>query len=185
MLDVGEATARAEQVGVPSYLPRLSIFQVLLQHPRLARSLSDLLTTLLFEGALDPRLRELMIMRLGWATDSVYEWTQHWQIAVALGIPAEDLVGVRHWRDHQPFGPSERAVLQAVDDTVGTGSLRAETWAALEEHVSTDPAVLLEVVGVVGTWRMVSGLLRSLGVPLEPGVDPWPPDGRSPAGDAR
>ncbi|MFP8876864.1 MAG: carboxymuconolactone decarboxylase family protein, partial [Myxococcota bacterium] len=35
----------------------------------------------------------------------------------------------------------------------------------------------LELLGAIGTWRFVSQLLRSLEVPLEEGVAPWPPDG--------
>ena len=41
--------------------------------------------------------------------------------------------------------------------------------------------VLLELVSAIGLWRMVSGVLRSLEVPLEEGVSSWPPDGAAPS----
>jgi hypothetical protein len=44
--------------------------------------------------------------------------------------------------------------------------------------ISTDD--LLELAAVIGAGTMFSGLLRTLEVPLEDGVAPWPPDGRSP-----
>lgn len=180
LLDEEEARSRAEESGVPTFLTPLSVFQVLLHHPSLSKPMSDLLGVLLFEGRLDARLRELIIMRLGWSTASEYEWTQHWRIATGLGIPSDDLVAVRDWRRSERFGDAERAVLSAVDDTVEHGAVSAETWAELKRHVSEDPVVLLEVLAAIGMWRMVSGLLLSLNVPLEPGVEPWPPDGLRP-----
>ena len=53
---------------------------------------------MLWHGALDSRLRELVIMRIGWLTACDYEWTQHWRVASGLGVPAEDLLGVRDWQ---------------------------------------------------------------------------------------
>jgi hypothetical protein len=32
----------------------------------------------------------------------------------------------------------------------------------------------------IGTWRMVSTVLKTLEIPLEDGVMPWPPEGRVP-----
>lgn len=50
-----------------------------------------------------------------------------------------------------------------------------------DPRIRDDPQVLLELVTAIGTWRMVSGILRTLEVPLEDGVGSWPPDGLGPA----
>jgi alkylhydroperoxidase family enzyme len=179
-LPPGEAKAAADEAGVPDYMAELSIFQVLLNHPQLARALNDLLATMLWHGALDSRLRELVIMRIGWLTACDYEWTQHWRVASGLGVPADDLLGVRDWPAHDGFGPAERAVLAATDDVVCDGSVSAENWAACERELQGDKTVLIELVAAIGAWRMVASMLHSLQVPLEDGVASWPPDGRSP-----
>lgn len=181
LLPIEEAKAAASAAGVPEITADLNVFRVWLHHPALARWFSDLLMGLLWEGRLDRRLRELVIMRLGWATGSDYEWTQHWKIALGLKIDEADLLGVRAWRDHDTFGPAERAVLAATDETIADGAVSAATWQACVDHVSDDPQVLLELLAAIGTWRMVSGILRSLEVPLEEGVTSWPPDGVGPA----
>ena len=80
---------------------------------------------MLWHGALDSRLRELVIMRIGWLTACDYEWTQHWRVASGLGVPANDLLGVRDWRAYEGFGPTERAVLAATDDVVRDGAVSA------------------------------------------------------------
>ena len=180
LLEVDAAKAAAAGVGVPDIAAELNVFRVWLHHPKLARWLSDLIMGLLWEGRLDARLRELVIMRLGWATRSEYEWAQHWRIALGLGIDADDVAAVRDWRSHPGFGPAERAVLAATDETLADGAVSEATWQACVEHVGAEPQVLLELVGAIGVWRMVSGILRSLDVPVEEGVPSWPPDGEAP-----
>ena len=159
-------------------MAELSIFRVLLHHPPVAKAVFGLLSTLLFNSKLDLRLRELVIMRIGWVTGSVYEWTQHWRVAKALGVDEADLLAVREWRSADRFGDAERAVLAATDETLATGTISPETWKACEANVGGRED-LLELVAAIGTWRMISSLLRSLEIPLEEGVEPWPPDGRN------
>lgn len=179
-LPVDEAKAAADEAGVPDYMAELAIFQVLLNHPRLACALNDLLATMLWRGILDRRLRELLIMRIGWLTGSDYEWTQHWRVAQGLGVSADDLLGVRDWQAYPAFGPAERAVLAATDDVVRNGAVSAESWAACEREFGADPAVLVELVTAIGAWRMVVSILDSLRVPLEDDLTSWPPDGKAP-----
>ncbi len=179
MLSIEDAKKAAEQMGVPEPIAELSIFRVLLNHPLLAKRMNDLLLTLLFRGVLDARLRELVIMRLGWATASDYEWTQHWRIALQLGVPEEDLLALRDWRASDRFSDADRAVLAASDETLESGAISPETWAQCQAHVGGAEA-LLELTAAIGTWRMISSMLRSLEIPLEDGVASWPPDGACP-----
>ncbi|MFZ0904736.1 MAG: carboxymuconolactone decarboxylase family protein [Mycobacterium sp.] len=179
-LPIDEAKAAADEAGVPDYMAELAIFQVLLNHPELACALNDLLAIMLWHGKLDPRLRELVIMRIGWLTASDYEWTQHWRVAQSLGVSADDLLGVRDWRSYDAFGPAERAVLGATDDVVRDGAVSAESWAACKREFGADQAMLVELVTAISSWRMVASILHSLQVPLEDGAASWPPDGQPP-----
>jgi alkylhydroperoxidase family enzyme len=183
MLSLEEAKKAASAVDIPEPMAELSIFRVLLRNPPLAKQVNELLLTLIFRGKLDARLRELVIMRLGWRTASMYEWTQHWRVARNLGVPEEDLLAVRDWQASPRFSDGDRAVLQATDDILEHGVISAETWLRCTRHAGGVEA-LLELVAAIGTWRMISSLLRSLEIPLEPGVDPWPPDGASPTASA-
>ena len=184
-LPVDEAKAAADEAGVPNYMAELSIFQVLLNHPALAGRLNDLLALMLWHGKLDSRLRELVIMRIGWLTASDYEWTQHWRVAQGLGVSADDLLGVRDWQSYKAFGPAERAVLAATDDVVRDGAVSEQSWAACKREFGADQALLIELVAAISGWRMIASILHSLAVPLEDGVASWPPDGRAPTPEHR
>lgn len=157
----------------------LSVFRLLLRHEQLAGVLHGLLHQLLWEGTLDARLRELIIMRIGWVQRSVYEWTQHWRVARMLEVPEEDLVAVRDWPAAGGFEGADAAVLAATDETLADGEISAGTWSELERCIPNDLA-RLEVVLSIANWTMFAQLLRSLEVPLEDGVAAWPPDGRAP-----
>jgi alkylhydroperoxidase family enzyme len=180
MLDVDEARRRAIERGIPEQMADLSVFRIALHQPGVAVALNGMLHELLWNGVLDARLRELIIMRIGWSTGSVYEWTQHWRVARLLDVPERDLLAVRDWEHANHFGPAERAVLAATDDTVRNGAIADSTWAHCRSVFGDDPAVLVELVAAIGNWRLFSGLLKSLDVPLEQGVTPWPPDGAVP-----
>ena len=181
MMSADESVALGAAAGVDSAVASLNVFRVLMNQPGVARSISDLIMGLLWESSLDTRLRELVIMRLGWSTGSVYEWTQHWRIATEwLGVDPQDVLAVRDWRTSDRFGPAERSVMAATDDVVQHGHIGAATFEECREHVSSDPAVLVELVSTIGTWRMVSTLLKSLDVPLDEGMTAWPPDRSTP-----
>ena len=179
-LPAAAAKEAGATVGVPEMMGDLAVFQILLRNPPVAAALNGMLTTLLWNGTLDTRLRELVIMRIGWKTGSVYEWTQHWRVATQLQIDPDDLLAVRDWQSSDRLGPAERAVLAATDETLDTGTISDATWAACAEHVGGDEQ-LIELVVAIGNWRLFSSLLRSLRVPLEDGVAPWPPDGAAPS----
>lgn len=103
-----------------------------------------------------------------------------WRVSQRVGVTADDLLGVRNWAAHNAFGPKERAVLAAADDVVRNGAISAATWATCERELGPDPAVLIELVTAIGTWRMIATILHSLQVPLDDGVTGWPPDGQVP-----
>lgn len=180
MMPIDEAKAVARSLGIAEQMGELSVFRILLRHPALAKALSGLLMMLLFEGnKLDGRLRELIIMRIGWVTGSEYEWTQHWRVSRQMEIPEAHLVAVRDWRNADCFDAADQAVLAATDETLRDGTIGDTTWSQCKEHVG-GPEELMEMVAAIGNWRTFSQLLRSIKVPLEEGVTGWPPDGRKP-----
>ena len=179
-LPVPEAVARGAEVRIHPDLARLEVMRALLHHPPLAKAIQTLLIMLLYKGRiLDERLRELVIMRIAWRTTSLYEWTQHWRVARELGMGEADILGVRNWQGFAGYGAPERAVLAAVDETLDTGAVSPGTMAACLDILG-GPAQALELVAAIGNWRMFSQLLRSLRIPLEEGVEAWPPDGAVP-----
>ena len=180
MLPLDEARETAKKVEMIGAFADLNIFRVMLHRPKTAKALSDLLISLLFGGELDDRLRELLIMRIGWSTGSDYEWTQHWKIArEQFGCSDEDLLELRgDWRGSAHFSDDDKTLLAAVDALLEKGTLSAELAAQCLECFGRDATI--ELATAVGAWRLVSKVTNALEIPLEEGIASWPPDGKRP-----
>jgi alkylhydroperoxidase family enzyme len=179
LLDDADVASHALALGVDPRFLGLNVWRTLFANPAVAGPIYQFTTSLLFNGTIDARLRELIILRLGWKTRSPYEWGQHWIMAIRVGVSVDDAGAVRDWLSGE-FDDRERSVLAAVDAMVDDGGLDAETWKVLRRHFPVD-ADVVEVLAVIANWRMVSGLLRAFDVPLDDVLELWPPDGRSPS----
>lgn len=176
MVSLDRARELGEAMGMPARRTTSEAFRTVANNPGVARVAFGQLMQLLENNKLDIRLRELMIMRIGWVTGSAYEWTNHWRVATTAGIPPEDILAVRDWRNSDRLGPADRAILAATDESLAGKSISDAVWAEVAAHV-TDPAQQVEFVIAMGNWLMFSMLFRNLRIPLGEGVAVWPPDG--------
>ncbi len=185
MVSQERANQLGEEWGMAGPRMTRSAVRTLAVNPELAKPVLTLLSQLLERNQLDARLRELVIMRIGWVTGSAYEWTQHWRVAtVTAGIPPEDVLAVRDWRASDRLTAADKAVLAATDETLAGKSISDATWAEIIKAIP-DQAQQVEFVVAMGNWMMFSMLLRNLRIPVEDGVAVWPPDGKpSPATEA-
>jgi alkylhydroperoxidase family enzyme len=109
---------------------------------------------------LDPKLRELTILRTAIVGDSKFEFSQHLKVARMVGIPEEKLVAIKGWKTSDLFSPVERAVMAATDEILSLNRVEDETFVALQQHLS-DPEIL-ELFVISGTWRMHGLIVRAL-----------------------
>ena len=180
LVPVEEARRLGAEMGISEAQASRSAFRMLAHHPELARHVFGLLRQLASRKKLPSRLRELMIMRIGWTTASEYEWFQHYRIATQeTGITDAEIVGLRDWKDCALFSAADRAVLAAVDDTRERGAISDAVWAQCEQLLE-EPAVLVEMVVMIGNWMLFAQLLNTLRIPIEGSARPWPPDGKAP-----
>jgi alkylhydroperoxidase family enzyme len=183
MVSLDRARELGDAMGMPARRTTSEAFRTVANNPGVARVAFGQLMQLLENNKLDIRLRELMIMRIGWVTGSAYEWTNHWRVATTAGLPPEDILAVRDWQGSDRLGPADRAILAATDESLAGKSISDATWAEVAKHV-TDPAEQVEFIISMGNWLMFSMLFRNLRIPLGEGVAVWPPDGvASPAAD--
>ena len=183
MVSPERAREIGETLGMPARRTQSEAFRVVANNPGVARVAFSQLMQLLENNKFDIRLRELMIMRIGWVTGSAYEWTNHWRVATTAGIPPEDILAVRDWQKSDRLGAADKAILAATDECLAGKSISDASWAEVAKHV-TDPAHQVEFIVAMGNWLMFSMLFRNLRIPLGEGVTVWPPDGlASPAAD--
>lgn len=152
----------------------LNIFATLAHHPRLLKRVNALGGLFMAHGSLPVRERELVILRAAFRAGSAYEWGQHMVIARREGLSDEEIQRVA-----RPGAPGwtedDQALLDLVDQLAETDDVQDGTWARLESRWSVEQ--LLELVMMVGFYRMMAGYLRSVRVASEPGIPAGPPGG--------
>jgi 4-carboxymuconolactone decarboxylase len=135
---------------------------------------------LLNTPTLEPRHRELMILRVAWRTRTEYEWVQHVRIAPSCGITPEEVTAISAGANADAWTPLEADLLAATDQLLDRYRIDDETWAALSEHL--DERQLLEVTFVVGTYTALAMVFNSVGVELDPELADVPAPPLPPAG---
>ena len=149
----------------------LNIFQTLAHNPKLRSNFLALGSTLLTEGLLTPRDREIVILRVGWLSGAEYEFGQHTTIGRLAGLTDVEIqrladCGTGAWSSE------DAALVAAADELCSNNVISNTTWERLADRF--DEPTLIEILLLVGFYRMVSGMLNSAGVALEPGTEGWP-----------
>jgi 4-carboxymuconolactone decarboxylase len=119
---------------------------------------------------LDPRHRELAILRVAWRAGSEYEWMQHIRIGTHAGLSTKELYAVPEGPMATLWAPLERLILEAVDQIVEAWRISDATWAGLAEHL--DSAQLLELSFAIGSYLCFAGVLNSVGMFADPPTEP-------------
>jgi alkylhydroperoxidase family enzyme len=149
----------------------LAITRTFARHPAMAAARKEL-GYINQQMKLDPRTRELVILRIGWNCQSAYEWAQHvgsFGKAREMGLPVEKIA---RGPAAPGWSPVELALLTATDELYRDSSISDRTWSSLAMHF--DAATILNVVVSVAQYRQVSVALNTFGVPGEPGDEPLP-----------
>jgi 4-carboxymuconolactone decarboxylase len=162
--------------ALPDNGPTANIFLTLANHPGLMRRFMPFGGKLLMKGKLPARQRELVILRTAWLCQSDYEWGQHARIGRDAGLTDEELARIPAGTDDTDWSALDRLLLRASDQLATDHRLGDETWAALAEHF--DDQQLIELTLLVGSYAMVAGMLNSIGVEREPGVEGFSPRNR-------
>jgi alkylhydroperoxidase family enzyme len=120
----------------------------------------------LLGGGLTGRLRELVILRTAYRFDGRYEWAQHIELGSAQGITPAELAALGGDLASVGWDELERAALRAVDETADAGAVSDGTWATLAGHLTESG--LIELLMLIAHYLMLTTVLRSLRVQLEP-----------------
>jgi alkylhydroperoxidase family enzyme len=174
---VGEAV---NNPNLANAMSKLNVVRALLQNPDVTAAQSRLAGALMGSKTLNPRLRELVILRTGWRTKSEYEFCQHVGVARQLGMSDEEILGVRDPANCKAYNEVDRTVIAMADELNDSAEVSTKTWSVLQQFFS--PAELVELLLVSGFWRMMAGFLKTAQIPLDPidsTITGWP-EGKAP-----
>lgn len=142
-----------------------NIYRALAHTPDGLRQFLRLGSYLLTRSRLDPREREIAILRTGALAGCRYEVAHHVPIARAAGLD-DGAIRAAVEGDASPFSEREAAALRFATELTRDARVSAETHASLGALFSERE--LADLALTVGYYNLVARVLNGLEVDLEP-----------------
>ncbi|MDP6342738.1 MAG: carboxymuconolactone decarboxylase family protein [Alphaproteobacteria bacterium] len=151
----------------------INLHRALVHSPNGARNFSKVGSWIRFESRLDPRLRELAILQVGYLARSAYEYSHHVKIGRDFGVSDDDIRAIATETGGGDSGlPAlDRTVLRAAREMTLDGEMSAETFDALRPHL--DEERLVDLTMVIAFYNGVVRLLGSLSIDVEDDYQPY------------
>ncbi|AEV63468.1 carboxymuconolactone decarboxylase [Pseudomonas ogarae] len=120
------------------------------------------------ESSLNPRLRELAILQVGYSTGSEYEYAHHIDVALSFGVSETDILAIAADSAGQActLEPLARAVLQAAREMTEQLSLSDATFTVLNDAL--DAESLIDLLIAIGEYNGMVRIMAALQIDLEP-----------------
>jgi alkylhydroperoxidase family enzyme len=160
-----------EQVA-PEYRDMLkrntNLHKLLVNSPDMARAFNGVGGYIRFKSKLNPRLRELAILQVGWLEKSEYEFTHHVKIGKELGVTDEDIAALMVETEgiQSRLEPLARAILKGAREMTRNLEMSMETFAEIKRHLSNEEMV--DLVLTIAFYNAVVRVLATMKIDNEP-----------------
>ena len=145
-----------------------NLHKLLVNSPDMARAFNGMGNFIRHKSKLDPRLRELAILQVGYLARAPYEWSHHIKIGRDFGVTDDDiraLIAETEGRSSK-LEPLAKLVLKAAREMTNDLAISEATFAALGKDLDHERTV--DLVITISFYNAVVRLLGSLQIDVEP-----------------
>ena len=146
----------------------ITLHRALAHSPNGLRAFGGLGQFIRHKSRLDPRLRELAILQVGFLARAPYEWSHHVKIGRDFGVTDDDIRAQIAETEERPsqLEPIAKHVLKAAREMTTDLAITQATFAALVAHLDNEH--LVDLVITSSFYNAVVRLLASLAIDVEP-----------------
>jgi alkylhydroperoxidase family enzyme len=161
----------ADQVA-PQYRDMLkrntNLHKLLVNSPEMAKAFNGVGGFIRFKSTLDPRLRELAILQVGWLERSEYEFTHHVRIGKEFGVTDADIESLMAETEGKAskLEPLAKAILKGAREMTRELAMSDATFALIKEHLSDEHMV--DLVLTIAFYCAVVRVLATMKIDNEP-----------------
>jgi alkylhydroperoxidase family enzyme len=151
----------------------INLHRALVNSPDCTRAFQGLAHYIRHVSKLDPRLREMAILQVGWQARAPYEWSHHVKIGKDFGVTDADIQALIDETNGKPTDLDKltRLVLRSAREMAAGPGIAEATFAEL--RLLLDAERLTDLTIVMGFYCAVVRILDSLGVDVEPEYQPY------------
>lgn len=145
----------------------INLYRLLAHSPRGARSLNTLARYIRDGSRLDPRLRQLAILQVGYVTRSAYEYSHHIRISRDFDVSDGDIRAIAEETAGRPssLDPLAKAVVQAARDLTCNLRVSDSTFAELRQGL--DDERLTDLFITIAYYNALVRLMAALEIDVE------------------
>jgi alkylhydroperoxidase family enzyme len=146
----------------------INLTRLLVNSPGMARAFHGIGNYIRHKSTLDPRLRELAILQVGWMEKSEYEFTHHVKIGKEFGVTDDDIKGLFLETEGKPsaLDPLTRAVLRGAREMVRDIGMSDATFAEIRQHLGNEH--ITDLVLTIAFYCAVVRVLATMKIDNEP-----------------
>lgn len=145
----------------------INVYKTLLHSPDIASVWLDLVNVVRWKVDLEGRLREIVIVRIGYLNRCAYVVNQHVpELTAPEGLTKEECAALADWRASPFFNERERAALAYADAVTRDVDVPDAVFAELRKHFNERQIVELTVL--IGTYNMHTRVGQALQIDPEP-----------------
>jgi alkylhydroperoxidase family enzyme len=146
----------------------VNLYRAMANSPGGTRAFLELAYYIRFDSPLDPRLRELAILQVGYTTRSPYEWSHHVKISQDFGVTEADIRALmaENAANENDLSSLDRLILSAAREMTEGLSVSAPTYAALQAQL--DSTALTDLMLIISFYNGVVRFLASTEIDVEP-----------------
>jgi 4-carboxymuconolactone decarboxylase len=152
----------------------LKLFRTLLRHPRLGDRIRPLGSGILAHGLVDPRERELLILRTCARAGCEYEWGVHIEVfARPLGFTEEQInATITGPADASIWTERQSLLIRLADDLHETARVSAGLWERLARQ--WDSEQMIELLMICGWYHLIAFVANGAAIECEPWAARFP-----------
>jgi alkylhydroperoxidase family enzyme len=145
----------------------INLYRLLAHSPRAARSLNTMARYIRDGSRLDPRLRQMAILQVGYITRSAYQYSHHIRISRDFEVSDDDIRAIAEETAGRPTGldPLTKAVLRAARDITQALAISDDTFAVL--RAGLDDERLTDLLITVAYYNGLVRLMAALQIDVE------------------
>ena len=145
----------------------INVYKLLLHSPALAESWFAHNNAVRWKTGLDGRLRELVIVRIGYLARVPYIVGQHVpKLAIPEGLTLAECDALKDWEGSPLFSTRDRTVLAYADSMTLDIHVPAAVFTGLKPHF--DERGIVELTVLIGTYNMHARVMQALEIDPEP-----------------
>jgi 4-carboxymuconolactone decarboxylase len=145
----------------------INVYKLLLHTPALAECWLNLISAARYKTELDGRLREIVIVRVGYLNRTDYVVRQHVpQLTEPEGLTKAECDALADWKGSKFFDARERAALAYADAMTRDIDVPDAVFEGLRPHFNERQVVELTVL--IGTYNMHTRVFMALKIDPEP-----------------